>query len=499
MHFWIDKHSQCTYTARRRVPTSLSTGVGRGRGRGKPMAAPVHRFAALEPPPRRPRHHRIHNQQVLPAVHARRHPEDPSLYVEIPPSPAQPTIAHIAAARSVTPDTLLRTAALGLHAPMMAPHLKFGMLVSFALATVFLAGAKYYFDRQRHMAAARSVTPDTLLRTAALGLHAPMMAPHLKFGMLVSFALATVFLAGAKYYFDRQVCKRVEKVSKKPLKSSVVSKKWSVMNTLLRTAALGLHAPMMAPHLKFGMLVSFALATVFLTGAKYYFDRQVSRDASGGEASVVCALVAALAGVGCALSLCRARPPSPVPPERVSSTARHPVTTLYCAARASLQHGPPPGNYTVLYCTVPPERVSSTARHPVTILYCTVLCRPSESPARPATRLQHGPPPGNYTVLYCTVPPERVSSTARHQVTILYCAARASLQHGPPPGNYTVLYCTVPPERVSSTARHPPHHSQGYTAPPASPPPSPAPRAEAPPPYHIAVLLPDPPAYHALS
>ncbi|XP_048478710.1 uncharacterized protein LOC105394973 isoform X2 [Plutella xylostella] len=242
MHFWIDKHSQCTYTGRRRVPTSLSTGVGRGRGRGKPMAAPVHRFAALEPPPRRPRHHRIHNQQVLPAVHARRHPEDPSLYVEIPPSPAQPTIAHIAAARSVTPDTLLRTAALGLHAPMMAPHLKFGMLVSFALATVFLAGAKYYFDRQ------------------------------------------------------------------------------------------------------------------------------VSRDASGGEASVVCALVAALAGVGCALSLCRARPPSP-----------------------------------------------------------------------------------------------------------------------------------VPPERVSSTARHPPHHSQGYTAPPASPPPSPSPRAEAPPPYHIAVLLPDPPAYHALS
>lgn len=85
----------------------------------------------------------------MPAVHSsRRHNEDASLYVEIPPEPPQPTIASLAAARSVTPDTLLRTAALGLHhSPMMAPHLKFGMLVSFALATVFLAGAKYYFDR----------------------------------------------------------------------------------------------------------------------------------------------------------------------------------------------------------------------------------------------------------------------------------------------------------------------------------------------------------------
>lgn len=86
----------------------------------------------------------------MPTVHAaRRQNDEPSLYVEIPAEPPQPTIASLAAARSVTPDTLLRTAALGLHhSPMMAPHLKFGMLVSFALATVFLAGAKYYFDRQ---------------------------------------------------------------------------------------------------------------------------------------------------------------------------------------------------------------------------------------------------------------------------------------------------------------------------------------------------------------
>ncbi|CAK1580647.1 unnamed protein product [Parnassius mnemosyne] len=150
MHFWIDKRSQCAYSGRHRVPSSLSTGVGRTRGR-KGMAAPVHRFTAVDCPPRRPhRPVRHYAPPSIPAVHgSRRQNEEPSLYVEISPEPPQPTIASLAAARSVTPDTLLRTAALGLnHSPMMAPHLKFGMLVSFALATVFLAGAKYYFDRQ---------------------------------------------------------------------------------------------------------------------------------------------------------------------------------------------------------------------------------------------------------------------------------------------------------------------------------------------------------------
>ncbi|XP_068633607.1 uncharacterized protein [Battus philenor] len=199
MHFWIDKRSQCAYSGRHRVPSSLSTGVGRARGR-KGMAAPVHRFAAVDCAPRRPhRPTRHYAPPPIPAVHTtRRQNEEPSLYVEIPPEPPQPTIASLAAARSVTPDTLLRTAALGLH-----------------------------------------------------------------------------------------------------------------------------NSPMMAPHLKFGMLVSFALATVFLAGAKYYFDRQVVRAGVSSEAGVVCAAVACMCGLGCALSLCRARtPPAPAPPERVSSTAQ---------------------------------------------------------------------------------------------------------------------------------------------------------------------------------
>ncbi|KAM3957142.1 LOW QUALITY PROTEIN: uncharacterized protein ACR2FA_008862 [Aphomia sociella] len=222
MHFWIDKRSQCSYSGRHRVPSSLSAGVGVGRSRGrvcaggagggagaagrKGMAAPVHRFAAVDCPPRRPHRATRHARPPpMPTVQSsRRQHDEPSLYVEIPPAP-QPTIASLAAARSVTPDTLLRTAALGLH-------------------------------------------------------HSPMMAPHLKFGMLVSFALATVFLAGAKYYFDRQMARE-------------------------RGGGAG-------------------------------------GGAGGGEVGVVCATVACVCGLGCALSLCRARPPPPAPPDRVSSTAQ---------------------------------------------------------------------------------------------------------------------------------------------------------------------------------
>ncbi|KAL4713209.1 hypothetical protein ACJJTC_002955 [Scirpophaga incertulas] len=184
MHFWIDKRSQCAYTGRHRVPSSLSSGLGAGRARycgRKGMAAPVHRFAAVDCPPRRPhRPHRPHRHQQSAASQSQRDANSRragSVCVDVGsvsaagPSAATPTIASLAAARSVTPDTLLRTAALGLHhSPMMAPHLKFGMLVSFALATVFLAGAKYYFDRQQ----TQSEPSDDISLATLLGPERPM-------------------------------------------------------------------------------------------------------------------------------------------------------------------------------------------------------------------------------------------------------------------------------------------------------------------------------------
>ncbi|XP_045773250.1 uncharacterized protein LOC123872770 [Maniola jurtina] len=271
MHFWIDKRSQCAYSGRHRVPSSLSAGVGRSRGRvcaaagRKGMAAPVHRFAPVDCGPRRARPLRHYGPPPMPAVHSsRRQNEENSLYVEIPPEPPQPTIASLAAARSVTPDTLLRTAALGLH-------------------------------------------------------HSPMMAPHLKFGMLVSFALATVFLAGAKYYFDRQLVRGNGGMSE-----------------------------------------------------------------GSGEAGVVCAAVACVCGVGCALTICRARPtPPPRTPERVSSTARRPLPRT------------PTRNTDTREVTIsePTEDIS-----------LTILSRPERDPIIPQTITSPGasseaPPPYHIAVL----------------------------------------------------------------------------------------------------
>lgn len=52
------------------------------------------------------------------------------------------------------------------------------------------------------------------------------------------------------------------------------------------------------------------------------FQQIVRDNSSGSEATIVCAAVACVCGVGCALSMCRAAPPPPRAPDRVSSTAR---------------------------------------------------------------------------------------------------------------------------------------------------------------------------------
>lgn len=58
-------------------------------------------------------------------------------------------------------------------------------------------------------------------------------------------------------------------------------------------------------HLKFGMWASLALATIFVTSAKFYFDHQ----GSGLEVLLFCAFSATFFLAACTVSICR-RPAS---------------------------------------------------------------------------------------------------------------------------------------------------------------------------------------------
>ncbi|KAJ9578601.1 hypothetical protein L9F63_005178 [Diploptera punctata] len=175
MHFWIDKRSQtCGFSGRHRVPASLSAaGCGqtqrrqRRRSRGKPMVTPVHRFQPIEcvgggiggqHGTRRNLHH---HQQLQHHHHRQLHNCLPPAYGGLT-SPA-------GGMRSTGPHAVELDSSVFLDLPLdgtgdpNAPHnnhqlepqlmtvgsrLKCGMWASFALATVFVAGAKFYFDHQ---------------------------------------------------------------------------------------------------------------------------------------------------------------------------------------------------------------------------------------------------------------------------------------------------------------------------------------------------------------
>ncbi|XP_014282152.1 uncharacterized protein [Halyomorpha halys] len=99
-------------------------GGGRRWGVGKPMVTPVHRFQHIDSVTSQPQSSR---QTRPPPYNVCREPDttrvevDSSVYLE---SPAEP---H--------------------HSPPVAKF-RCGMWASFALATVFVAGAKFYFDHQ---------------------------------------------------------------------------------------------------------------------------------------------------------------------------------------------------------------------------------------------------------------------------------------------------------------------------------------------------------------
>ncbi|XP_059607854.1 uncharacterized protein LOC132255734 [Phlebotomus argentipes] len=174
MHFWIDKRSQACGFGRARVAASLS-GTGFGyhprRPRGKSMVTPVHRFPAIQAPPSAPprhqrcqgshsHHHHLHHSQQpghqAQAVHdSNCHLAVASLPHTYASGPSHAldlehgSLGLAAQSDSATaPQLLLGNEARSAESQLLPTHLKCGMWASLALATVFVAGAKFYFDHQ---------------------------------------------------------------------------------------------------------------------------------------------------------------------------------------------------------------------------------------------------------------------------------------------------------------------------------------------------------------
>ncbi|XP_063220816.1 uncharacterized protein LOC134530133 [Bacillus rossius redtenbacheri] len=139
MHFWIDKRSQaCGFSGRHRVPAPLCAQHRRRsrRPRGKPMVTPVHRFQPIEctggGQHGRRAARQLHASAGLagPAAPGARASElDSSVFLDVP---------------------LEDNANAPPRAPQLLPvgRLKCGMWATFALASVFVAGAKFYFNHQ---------------------------------------------------------------------------------------------------------------------------------------------------------------------------------------------------------------------------------------------------------------------------------------------------------------------------------------------------------------
>lgn len=183
MHFWIDKRSQtCGFSGRHRVPSSISGGGGGGFGhRAAPafgvsglcslstarnchsqahvklMVTPVHRFQSIESVAgNRAQSHHQH------AHHQRSHHQP------------QPAPRHA---------TLVSSSSGG-----AAPHHSSSVPVSGSLVQDVDVGAGVYIEHPQ------------LLQVPQV----PTAAGKLKCGMWASFAIVTVFMVGAKFYFNNQ-------------------------------------------------------------------------------------------------------------------------------------------------------------------------------------------------------------------------------------------------------------------------------------------------------
>ncbi|XP_062562931.1 uncharacterized protein LOC134226281 [Armigeres subalbatus] len=220
MHFWIDKRSQACGFGRARVAASLSGGGGLGFGHPrriprKSMVTPIHRFQTVDctrphlyrhqqqqqAQSQNSNHHQHYNQQQQ-----QQHHQTSNNQSHIQHHQAQlHSSGHYNQHNSIVPPSSHHSQVLSQN---HQPHHQAQQANSFHVPV----GVNHIYSNSSSQPNAIEIDQSSVtIGIGTLNQHVPhvghdaqLLPAHLKCGMWASLALATVFVAGAKFYFDHQ-------------------------------------------------------------------------------------------------------------------------------------------------------------------------------------------------------------------------------------------------------------------------------------------------------
>ncbi|XP_055627291.1 protein couch potato [Toxorhynchites rutilus septentrionalis] len=232
MHFWIDKRSQACGFGRARVAASLSGGGGLGFGHPrriprKSMVTPIHRFQTVDCTRPHPYRHQQSQSQLLQqqsqSQNTSQHYHQQQQQQQPPTSNTHPNIqqhqaqlhssSHYNQHNSILPASTHHSQASSqnnhLHQQSQQQQQQQSQQTNSYHVPVTVN--HIYSNTSSQPNAIEVDNSSAALGVGTLNQHVPhighdaqLLPAHLKCGMWASLALATVFVAGAKFYFDHQ-------------------------------------------------------------------------------------------------------------------------------------------------------------------------------------------------------------------------------------------------------------------------------------------------------
>ncbi|XP_055596154.1 uncharacterized protein LOC129746505 [Uranotaenia lowii] len=230
MHFWIDKRSQTCGFGRARVAASLSSGGGLGFGYPrrvprKSMVTPIHRFQTVDcTRPHLYRHQQQQQQQQQQQTNSSNHQQHQQQYHhQQHPTAAgnNQQSAHVQQHQaqlhsnshynssgilpaSTHPHPQDARSSHGQHQQQSQTQHGNSYHVPVAVNHIYNNSSSQQNAIEIDHSSGSLAGTGTFSQHHHVGHDAQLLPAHLKCGMWASLALATVFVAGAKFYFDHQ-------------------------------------------------------------------------------------------------------------------------------------------------------------------------------------------------------------------------------------------------------------------------------------------------------